>query len=319
VTPDQPAATVLVLTGPTAAGKTDVALALAERMPVDLISMDSAMVYRGMDIGTAKPAPAVLARHPHALVDIRDPAEPYSAADFVADADAAVRQALDRGRLPVLVGGTMLYLRAFRDGLADLPPAAPEIRAAIAAQAERLGWPAVHAELARVDPAAAAKIHPHNRVRIQRALEVYRATGRPLSAWWAAQGAAGARARLGVRLEEVAIVPASRNMLAEPIGRRFAAMLESGLIDEVAALKARGDLSPALPSMRAVGYRQVWAYLDGAYDLETLRERGAAATRSLAKRQFTWLNRWSHVQRLAPGPAEPLAAWIAGQLELSAG
>lgn len=314
----RPAATVVVITGPTAAGKTDAALALAERLPVDLISLDSAMVYRGMDIGTAKPSRAVLARHPHALVDIRDPAQPYSAADFVADADAAVRRALARGRLPVLVGGTMLYLRAFREGLADLPPADPEIRAAIAAEGQRLGWPALHAELSRVDPTAAAKIHPHNRVRIQRALEVYRATGRPLSAWWAEQGSAGAPARLGVRLLEVAIVPASRTLLAEPITRRFAAMLEAGLIDEVAALKARGDLSPALPSMRAVGYRQVWAYLDGTYDLETLRERGAAATRSLAKRQFTWLNRWAHVQRLAPGPAEGLAAQIAAQLELSA-
>jgi len=318
VNPAQPAATVVVITGPTAAGKTEAALALAERLPVDLISMDSAMVYRGMDIGTAKPSPAVLARHPHALLDVRDPAESYSAADFVADADAAVRRALARGRLPVLVGGTMLYLRAFREGLADLPPANPEIRGAIAAEGERLGWPALHAELLRADPAAAAKIHPHNRVRIQRALEVYRATGKPLSAWWAEQAGAGVRARLGVGLLEAAVVPASRAVLAEPIARRFAAMLETGLIDEVAALKARGDLSPALPSMRAVGYRQVWAYLDGAYDLETLRERATAATRSLAKRQFTWLNRWAHVQRLAPGTAEGLAARIAAQLELSA-
>jgi tRNA dimethylallyltransferase len=318
VKPARPAATVVVITGPTAAGKTDAALALAERLPVDLISMDSAMVYRGMDIGTAKPSPAMLARYPHALVDIRDPAEPYSAADFVADADAAVRRALARDRLPVLVGGTMLYLRAFREGLADLPPADPEIRAAIAAEGERLGWPALYVELSRVDPSAAAKIHPHNRVRIQRALEVFRATGRPLSAWWSEQGSAGVGARLGVRLLEVAIVPASRTVLVEPIARRFAAMLEAGLIEEVAGLKSRGDLSPALPSMRAVGYRQVWAYLDGAYGLETLHERGAGATRSLAKRQFTWLNRWSHVQRLAPGPAQGQAAQIAAQLELSA-
>ena len=287
--PAQPAATVLVITGPTAAGKTDVALALAERLPADLISMDSAMVYRDMDIGTAKPSPAVRARHPHALVDIRDPAEPYSAADFVADADAAVRSALERGRLPVLVGGTMLYLRAFRDGLADLPPAAPGIRSAIAAEAELLGWPALHTELSRVDPPAAAKIHPHNGVRIQRALEVYRATGKPLSAWWAEQGGAGVRARLGVRLQEVAIVPPSRTVLAEPIARRFASMLEAGLIDEVAALKARGDLSPALPSMRAVGYRQVWHHLDGRYSREIMVERAVAATRQLAKRQLSWL------------------------------
>lgn len=313
---------VLVVTGPTAAGKTDVALTLAERRrdtasPVSLVSMDSAMVYRGMDIGTAKPPADVLARHPHALVDVRDPAEPYSAADFVADADAAVREALAAGRLPVLVGGTMLYLRAFREGLADLPPADPAVRAEIAEEAGRLGWDYLYRVLERVDPEAAAGIHPGNRVRVERALEVYRTTGRPLSAWWAAQRDTGAARRLGVRLVEVAVMPDDRESLRAPIEERFSRMLDAGLIDEVAALRARGDLSPALPSMRAVGYRQVWSYLEGVGDLDALRARGAAATRSLAKRQYTWLNRWSHVHRLAPGPAGELASRIERLLEFS--
>lgn len=318
--PGSPA--VLVVTGPTAAGKTDVALTLAERRrgtaaPVSLISMDSAMVYRGMDIGTAKPGPDVLARHPHALVDVRDPAEPYSVADFVADADAAVREALATGRLPVLVGGTMLYLRAFREGLAALPPADPAVRAEIAGEAARFGWERLYQELERVDPAAAAGIHPGNRVRVERALEVYRMTGRPMSAWWAEQRDTGAARRLGVRLVEVAVMPEDRGALQAPIEARFARMLDAGLIDEVVALRARGDLTTALPSMRAVGYRQVWAYLEGDGDLEILRSRGVAATRSLAKRQYTWLNRWAHLHRLAPAAPDDLASRIEGLLEFS--
>lgn len=312
---------VLAITGPTASGKTDVALALAERFPVSLISVDSAMVYRGMDIGTAKPAIEVRDRHPHALVDIRDPAEPYSAADFVADADQAVRAALDAGRLPLLVGGTMLYLRAFREGLAELPPADPAVRETIAAEAERSGWAALHEALAQVDPAAAAGIHPNNHVRIQRALEVWRITGTPISGWWAGQGERGAERRLGVRLSEVAIVPERRSVLGERIERRFRGMLQAGLVEEVAALRARGDLSPALPSMRSVGYRQVWAYLEGDGDFETLAERGAAATRQLARRQSTWLRRWTGVAAFAVpegAPAPLLAERIArhAQLEL---
>jgi tRNA dimethylallyltransferase len=310
---------VLVLTGPTATGKTEVALALAERYPVSLISMDSAMVYRGMDVGTAKPPAAVRARHPHALVDIRDPADPYSAADFVADADRAVTAALTAGRLPLLVGGTMLYLKAFREGLADLPPANPEQRAAIAAEAERLGWPALFESLARVDPEAARRTHPNNHVRIQRALEVYRQSGVPISRWWAAQRGSSAAERLAVRLTEVALVPERRNALDERIGERFRAMLDGGLIEEVAALKARQDLSLSLPSMRAVGYRQVWEHLERGSDVDTVATRGAAATRSLAKRQLTWLRRWSHVTHFEPAPAGALAARIAeyARLEIS--
>ena len=309
---------VLVVTGPTAVGKTDVALALADRCPISLISMDSAMVYRGMDIGTAKPPPPVLARYPHALVDIRDPAERYSAADFVADADAAVRAALAAGRLPLLVGGTMLYLRSFRDGLAELPPADADLRAAILAEAARDGWEALYAELLRVDAAAAQALHPNNHPRIQRALEVYRLTGTPISRWWAEHAGSNAPARLGVRLMEVAILPHDRAELKRRIDARFHAMLDGGLIDEVAALQARGDLSLELPSMRAVGYRQVWEYLQGQGTLDDLALRGVAATRQLAKRQLTWLRSWPQMINLNWGEAHLLAERIAGlgQLEI---
>ncbi len=307
---------VLVLTGPTGVGKTDAALALAERLAVSLISMDSAMVYRGMDIGTAKPEASVLARYPHALVDIRDPAEPYSAADFVADADREVGRTLAAGRLPVLVGGTMLYLKAFREGLAELPSADPELRAALLEEAARRGWPAMFEELARVDPEAAAGIHPHNRPRIQRALEVYRLTGQPISHWWAAHGGRPATERLGVRLVEVAVEADDRSALARRVDARFAAMIEAGLVEEVAALRRWGGLSPDLPSMRAVGYRQVWAYLEGAYGMDELLERGRAATRQLAKRQVTWLRGWNHLHRLVWGDPEALARRMAS-LEIS--
>jgi tRNA dimethylallyltransferase len=313
------AATVLVITGPTATGKTEAALALAERLPVTLISMDSAQVYRGMDVGTAKPPLALRARHPHALVDVRDPAEPYSAAEFVDDADRAVREALAAGRLPVLVGGTMLYLRAFREGLARLPGADAGVRAAIAAEAQQRGWPALHQQLERIDPEAAAGMHPNNRVRIQRALEVVRVTGQPVSHWWRHHGGRGAAERLGVRLCELAIVPDHRAALHQRIDERFRAMLGAGLIEEVAALRARGDLWPDLPSLRAVGYRQVWEYLDGVGDLDSLAQRGAAATRQLAKRQLTWLRGWAQVTELPWGSAERLAGQIlaSAQLEIS--
>ena len=263
---------MLALVGPTAAGKTDVAMALAAQRPVALISLDSAMIYRGMDIGTAKPSPAELRRFPHALVDIRDPAASYSAAEFVADADAAVRQALSAGRLPVLVGGTMLYLRSFREGLATLPAADPAVRADLARAAATRGWAALHAELERLDPEAAALIHPNNPQRLQRALEVLRISGRPISSWWREQAGTRVTERLGVELVEVALMPESRHDLHRRIAQRFDAMLAQGFLDEVAALRARPDLDPALPSMRAVGYRQVWRYLDGAITQVEMRE-----------------------------------------------
>ena len=287
---------MLVIAGPTAVGKTEVAIALAGRHPVDLISMDSALIYRGMDVGTAKPDAATRRRYPHALVDIRDPAESYSAAEFVADADALVRRAWQRGRLPVLVGGTMMYLRAFREGLAELPSADPGVRQDLAAQAEAVGWEALHRELQRVDPEAARRIHPNNPQRLQRALEVYRLTGKPISAFWLEQADADVASRLDARLQVMALMPESRPALHERIMERFRAMLDAGLIEEVAALRERGDLHLGLPAMRAVGYRQTWEYLDGAYDRAELVQRGAAATRQLAKRQLTWLRGWDWVE-----------------------
>jgi tRNA dimethylallyltransferase len=298
---------VLAIAGPTASGKTGVVLRLAETLPLAIISLDSAMVYRGMDIGTAKPSPAELERFPHALVDIRDPAETYSVADFLADADAAVREALAEGRVPVLVGGTMLYLRAFREGLAELPPAEPAIRATLEAEARERGLAALHAELAGADPEAAGAIHPNNPQRLLRALEVLRATGRPISYWWRRQGATDVAARLGIEIEVLALVPESRAELHQRIAARFDAMLDAGFVDEVAALRARGDLTPELPSMRAVGYRQVWSYLEGEVDRAAMREQGIAATRQLARRQLTWLRGWGWVERLAPEAAEERA------------
>jgi tRNA dimethylallyltransferase len=303
---------VLVLAGPTASGKTGAALRLAEEFPVALISLDSAMVYRGMDIGTAKPSPAELARHPHALVDIRDPTEPYSAADFVADADAAVRTALATGRVPLLVGGTMLYLRAFREGLAELPRADPELRAALEREAAERGLGALHAELALADPEAAALIHPNNPQRLVRALEVLRATGRPISSWWREQNATDVGARLDVELEVIAFMPDSRAELHARIEQRFDDMLTAGFIDEVARLRARGDLSPGLPSMRAVGYRQVWSFLEGAVRHEEMRAQGLAATRQLARRQLTWLRGWDWVTHASAEAGEIHARRLLG-------
>jgi len=293
--------------GPTASGKTDVALRLAAEFPVALISLDSAMVYRGMDIGTAKPSPLELSQFPHALVDIRDPLEAYSVAEFVADADAAVRAALDVGRVPLLVGGTMLYLRAFREGLAELPAADPEIRAALEREMAERGAAALHAELARADPLAAAGIHPNNPQRLQRALEVLRSSGRPISAWWREQGATGVGDRLGVDLRVVAVIPDSRAELHARIEARFDAMLDAGFLDEVASLRARGDLDATLPCMRAVGYRQVWAHLDGRLGRADMRAQGVAATRQLARRQLTWLRGWDWVERESHEAAESAA------------
>jgi tRNA dimethylallyltransferase len=276
----------IVLAGPTASGKTAVALALAAELPLEVISVDSALVYRGLDIGTAKPTPAERAAVPHHLIDIRDPLEPYSAAQFAADATRLAGEIRARGRLPLLVGGTMLYIKALRDGIDAMPSADPAVRAALDARAAAEGWPALHAELARVDPVTAARLAPNDSQRIQRALEVWQVSGRPLSDWHLRSAEAAAAAHADWPL--VALEPASRAWLHARIAERFDAMLAAGFVDEVRALRARGDLHPALPAMRCVGYRQAWAALD-AGDLAPLRETGIAATRQLAKRQLTWL------------------------------
>jgi tRNA dimethylallyltransferase len=279
---DRPAA--IFLMGPTASGKTALALALAERWPLSLISVDSALVYRGLDIGAAKPDRAILARHPHALIDIRDPEQAYSAAEFRADALAAMAAARAAGRMPLLVGGTGLYFAALERGLSALPTADAELRARLAEEAGRIGWAAMHARLATLDPVAAARIHPNDPQRIGRALEVIELSGRPLSAQ---QGQGGAR--LPYRVLKLVVAPSDRVELHARIAERFRAMLAAGLVDEVRALRARPGLSADLPSMRAVGYRQCWQFLDGALAAGDLEAAGIAATRQLAKRQYTWL------------------------------
>jgi tRNA dimethylallyltransferase len=276
------AARALGLAGPTASGKSALALAIAERWPVEIVSVDSAQVFRGMDIGTAKPGADERAAVPHHLIDVVDPAEAYSAARFVADARRLIDEIAGRGRVALLVGGTMLYFKALVDGLDAMPAADPAVRAALAASAASAGWPALHAELARVDPATAARLAPNDAQRIQRALEVFRLSGRPLSAWH------GRRTPAAIELPLLALEPASRAWLHERIAERFDAMLAAGFVDEVRALRARRDLSPEMPSMRCVGYRQAWAALD-AGALGSLRETGIATTRQLAKRQLTWL------------------------------
>jgi len=289
---------VICLMGPTAAGKTDLALYLAERLPCELISVDSALVYRGMDIGTAKPDAATLQAFPHHLVDILDPAEAYSAARFVSDVEPLISDIHRRGRIPLLVGGTMLYYRAWSAGLASMPAADQALRASLELRAAQQGWPALHAELAAVDPEAAARIHPNDPQRIQRALEVYLLSGRPLSVWHALQReenvttGAGDGGNLPYTVRWLAIAPNERQVLHQRIAQRFSLMIEQGFVDEVERLYARGDLHPGLPSIRAVGYRQVWDYLQGNLSHEAMVERGVIATRQLAKRQFTWLRGW---------------------------
>ena len=275
----------ILLLGPTAAGKSAIALALAQRFDGEIVSADSAQVYRGMDIGTAKPDAATRAAIPHHLLDVIDPTDAYSAARFRRDALAAVGAIRRRGRVPIVAGGTMLYFKALREGLSALPEADAGVRAAIDARAAREGWPALHAELARVDPATAARLSPHDAQRIQRALEVHALTGRLLSQL---QGEREGKRGVGPTIE-VALAPADRAELHAAIARRFDAMLDAGLIDEVRALRERYPLHPDLPSMRCVGYRQVYDYLEGHVDRPGLRERGIAATRQLAKRQLTWL------------------------------
>jgi tRNA dimethylallyltransferase len=270
--------------GPTASGKSALAASLARRFPVEIVSVDSGAVYRGMDVGTAKPTPAERAAVRHHLIDLLDPTEAYSAARFRADALAAVGEIASRGNVPLLVGGTMLYFKALREGLSDLPEADPHLRAAIEAEARERGWPALHAQLARVDPETAARLQPADSQRIQRALEVWRSAGVPMS-----HLVGGRKGGPPLRLVQIALVPRDRAALHRRIEARFEQMLADGLVEELAALRQRYALHAGLPSMRCVGYRQAWAHLEGEYDRATLRDRGIFATRQLAKRQLTWL------------------------------
>jgi tRNA dimethylallyltransferase len=284
---------VACLLGPTASGKTAAALAYAAHAAargreVEIVSVDSALVYREMDIGTAKPSAEERAAAVHHLIDIVDPADAYSAASFCADALRVTGEIVARGNVPLLVGGTMLYYRALTQGLNDLPTAAPEVRATLDADAAREGWPALHARLAAVDSVTAARLAPNDSQRIQRALEIFMLTGQPMSALLAAPAAATDDAAR-YRFVPVALEPSDRSVLHARIAQRFDAMLAGGLIDEVKALRARGDLNPNLPSMRCVGYRQAWEYLDGLTDYDTMRDKGVFATRQLCKRQLTWL------------------------------
>ena len=281
---------VIFLMGPTASGKTDLAIALSREFPCHIISVDSALVYRGMNIGSAKPDRKTLAKYPHALIDIRDPAEPYSASDFVDDALAEIKKAHQEEKVPLLVGGTMLYYKALMDGLEDLPPADQAIRAEIDLRAEKEGWPSLHAELAKLDPETAARLHPNHNQRIQRALEVCMVTGRPMSEIHAGQQ--GQKLDETFKVHHLVMMPSDRKVLHERIELRLKNMFEEGFIEEVRALYKRGDLHPGLPSIRAVGYRQVWSYLEGECDLEEARFRALVATRNLAKRQLTWLRSW---------------------------
>ncbi len=283
-TPSAPLPPALLLLGPTASGKTASALALAQALPIEIISVDSALVYRDMDIGTAKPSAAERASCPHHLIDILSPEDSYSAARFRADAIRLMGEIGARGNIPLLAGGTMLYFKALRDGLSDLPAADAELRRAIDEDAAARGWPAVHAELARLDPDAAARLEPGDAQRIQRALEIVRLTGRPLAESYAKKE----DDTLPCRLLPIALVPSDRGVLHKRIEERFDAMLHAGFVDEVRQLRARYALDPAMPSMRCVGYRQAWEYLDGDIGYDELRFKGIAATRQLAKRQLTW-------------------------------
>ncbi len=308
---DRPPA--ILLMGPTAAGKTGVAVHLATRFKLEIVSVDSAQVYRQMDIGTAKPDRETLAAVPHHLIDILDPSDRYSAASFCADASQALAEIQARGNIPLLVGGTMLYFKALKEGLSQLPPADPHTRGAIDTMAEASGWPALHAELERIDPVTAARLQPTDAQRIQRALEVFYLTGQSLSTLIAR----GRTNPAPYRTIPIALEPSDRTALHERIAQRFEAMLELGLIGELRRLRERFQLDPSLPSMRAVGYRQVWQYLEGEFGLATLREKGAAATRQLAKRQLTWLRSWGNVRRfdcLAEDLATQVEAYLAEQI-----
>jgi tRNA dimethylallyltransferase len=304
--------------GPTASGKTAAALAIAQALPVEVISVDSALVYRGMDIGTAKPSAEEQATVPHHLIDIIDPAEAYSVAQFRDDVLRLVREIDARGRVPLLVGGTMMYFKGLTEGLDDLPSADPAVRADIEEEAARRGWPAMHAQLQAVDPVTAARLAPNDAQRINRALEIYRLSGQPMSALLSGRP----KLALPFELVPLALEPSDRGVLHARIATRFDQMLgqgdEAGLVGEVARLRARGDLHPGLPSIRCVGYRQAWDYLDGTIDRATLRETGIIATRQLAKRQLTWLRAMPEraaFDCLAPGSVAALRDLILRRLE----
>ncbi|MFN9773483.1 MAG: tRNA (adenosine(37)-N6)-dimethylallyltransferase MiaA [Burkholderiales bacterium] len=307
----------ILLLGPTASGKSAAAMAVARERPVEIVSVDSALVYRGMDVGTAKPSAEERRAVPHHLIDLIEPTDAYSAAAFATDARRLIGEIRARGRLPLLVGGTMLYAKALADGLDELPPADPAVRTALDADAAREGWPAMHARLARIDPASAARLEPGDSQRIQRALEVHALTGRPMSALLGARAALGAAPRLAT----IALEPSDRAVLHARIAARFDAMLAAGFIDEVRALRARGDLAPSMPSMRCVGYRQAWSWLDDldAGDRSAARrarfvDEAVAATRQLAKRQLTWLRAMPTrvvVDCLAPDVPRRVSAIIA--------
>lgn len=287
-----PSTPIPLIMGPTGAGKTDLALRLAARYPIEIVSVDSALVYRGMDIGTGKPSREELERFPHHLVDILDPSQPYSAGQFVRDAVHAIGDIRKRGNLPVLVGGTMLYFRALRRGLADMPQANPEVRQEIDAEAARSGWPALHAQLAILDPSTAQRIQPNDGQRIQRALEVHRLTGKTLSELHAQTRPADP----SLTFAAFAWAPSDRERLYQAIERRFEQMMRAGLLDEVRRLKERGDLHAELPAIRSVGYRQLWEHLCGNESLTASVQRAVFATRHLARRQLIWLRAEDNVQ-----------------------
>ena len=310
---------IVLIIGPTAVGKTDVAMALQDllggRQAAQLISADSAMVYRGLDIGSAKPNATELAAYPHELIDIREPEDAYTAADFVADADRCVEHAFDRGQVPILVGGTMLYAKRFIEGIAELPSADAQLREELQQQFEEKGGVQMHAELNAIDPAAAAKIHPNNPQRLLRALEVVRLTGRPLSAQWQEFASPPAAARLRAQVLTYAILPDNRAALHERIAQRFDAMLAADFIGELKTLQMRAVLYADLPAMRAVGYRQGWQFLAGELSEHEFRDKVITATRRLAKKQLTWLRRWPDAKAMTWGDSTTLAAQILADLE----
>lgn len=296
--------TVICLMGPTASGKTGLACELVQALPLEIVSVDSAMIYRDMNIGTAKPDAETLARAPHRLIDIRDPLEPYSAADFCHDVHREIKEIIANGNRPLLVGGTMLYYRALQQGLSALPAADAEVRNAISQEADALGWQAMHDKLKAVDPESAERIHPNDPQRLQRALEVYRVTGKPLS------DLRGMQEEPPFDFINLALMPEDRALLHKQIERRFDQMLSQGFIDEVKRLKARGDLHLDLPSMRCVGYRQAWQYLEGDLSEDEMRERAIIATRQLAKRQITWLRSWPDLNVLTSPDLEEAKPYL---------